>query len=181
MGGLLLLGFFCLILGPISVILALVAISSSSHLARDMARLQRQFEELAERLRLFEGRAPSSALVEAAPPIDPPGRLEQPAATQMPAKADVATSPAKVEPPAAMEARPQVEKGPAATSDDVVGEPVRQPPSSQTTASPMTPRRRSFEEKLGAHWSVWIGGVALALGVVLLVRFSIEHDFFGPG
>jgi len=41
--------------------------------------------------------------------------------------------------------------------------------------------RRSLEEALGAHWAVYVGGVALALGGLLLVRFSIEQGWFGPG
>lgn len=43
-----------------------------------------------------------------------------------------------------------------------------------------TPPRRSLEEALGARWSVIVGGVALALGALLLVRYSIEQGFFGP-
>lgn len=41
--------------------------------------------------------------------------------------------------------------------------------------------RRSLEEALGTRWTVWVGGVALALGAVLLVRYSIEQGVFGPG
>jgi uncharacterized membrane protein len=40
---------------------------------------------------------------------------------------------------------------------------------------------RSLEEALGAHWAVYVGGVALALGGLLLVRYSIEQGWFGPG
>ena len=43
------------------------------------------------------------------------------------------------------------------------------------------PPRRSLEEALGAHWAVYVGGVALALGGLLLVRYSIEQGWFGPG
>jgi uncharacterized membrane protein len=42
------------------------------------------------------------------------------------------------------------------------------------------PPRRSLEETLGARWSVIVGGIALALGALLLVRYSIEQGFFGP-
>jgi uncharacterized membrane protein len=38
-----------------------------------------------------------------------------------------------------------------------------------------------FEERLGTQWTVWVGGVALALGGFFLVRYSIEQGFFGPG
>src|SRR5262245_4105154 len=41
--------------------------------------------------------------------------------------------------------------------------------------------RRSLEEALGAHWAVYVGGIALALGGLLLVRYSIEQGWFGPG
>jgi hypothetical protein len=39
----------------------------------------------------------------------------------------------------------------------------------------------SLEELLGTRWAVWAGGLSLALGGLLLVRFSIEQGIFGPG
>ena len=41
--------------------------------------------------------------------------------------------------------------------------------------------RAGVEEALGTQWTVWVGGAALALGAVLLVRYSIEQGYFGPG
>src|SRR5262245_32944685 len=43
------------------------------------------------------------------------------------------------------------------------------------------PARPSLEERLGTRWAVWLGGFALALGALLLVRHSIEQGIFGPG
>jgi uncharacterized membrane protein len=43
------------------------------------------------------------------------------------------------------------------------------------------PAGRSLEEMIGTRWTVWVGGLALALGAILLVRYSIERGFFGPG
>lgn len=40
---------------------------------------------------------------------------------------------------------------------------------------------RSLEERLGTRWAVWVGGLALALGGILMVRYSIESGIFGPG
>ncbi len=40
---------------------------------------------------------------------------------------------------------------------------------------------RSFELELGAKWTVWVGGLALLLGAVFLLRYSIESGFFTPG
>ena len=37
--------------------------------------------------------------------------------------------------------------------------------------------RRTF----GTQWVVWVGGIALALGGIFLVRYSIEQGLFGPG
>jgi uncharacterized membrane protein len=38
----------------------------------------------------------------------------------------------------------------------------------------------SFEERLGTQWAVWVGGIALALGGIFLVRYSIEQGLLGP-
>lgn len=40
--------------------------------------------------------------------------------------------------------------------------------------------KESFESRLGAQWTVWVGGLALALGGVFLVRYSIEAGLLGP-
>lgn len=62
------------------------------------------------------------------------------------------------------------------------------PPLREASASPPPPpqpppveRTAGFEERFGTRWVVWIGGVALALGGVFLVRFSIEQGWIGPG
>lgn len=49
-------------------------------------------------------------------------------------------------------------------------------PAAAATAAPQA----GLEERLGSRWAVWVGGVALALGGVLLVRYSIEEGYFGP-
>ncbi len=46
---------------------------------------------------------------------------------------------------------------------------------------PAAPSGPSLEERLGTRWAVWLGGAALALGGILMVHFSIESGFFGPG
>ena len=44
-----------------------------------------------------------------------------------------------------------------------------------------TKPRRSFEETIGSLWAVWVGGLALALGAIFLVKFSIEQGLLSPG
>lgn len=41
--------------------------------------------------------------------------------------------------------------------------------------------RPDIETALGTRWAVWVGGLALALGGIFLVRYSIEAGIFGPG
>ena len=45
-------------------------------------------------------------------------------------------------------------------------------------AAPPAVTKPSLEEKLGTRWAVWVGGLALALGAVLMVRYSIERGVF---
>ena len=45
---------------------------------------------------------------------------------------------------------------------------------------PVFPPRVDIEERLGTRWAVWVGGIALALGGLLLVRYSFEQGWFGP-
>src|SRR3954452_331292 len=52
------------------------------------------------------------------------------------------------------------------------------PPS--PPAEPPAPAK-SFEERFGASWVVWIGGLALARGGIFLVQYSIEAGLIGPG
>ena len=40
---------------------------------------------------------------------------------------------------------------------------------------------RNLEETIGSLWAVWVGGLALALGAVFLVKFSIDRGLLGPG
>ena len=40
---------------------------------------------------------------------------------------------------------------------------------------------QTLEERFGTQWVVWIGGLALALGAVFLVRYTVEQGLLGPG
>lgn len=40
--------------------------------------------------------------------------------------------------------------------------------------------RESFESWLGARWAVWVGGIALALGGIFLVKVSIDAGLLSP-
>ncbi|ODN70938.1 hypothetical protein A6302_01710 [Methylobrevis pamukkalensis] len=52
------------------------------------------------------------------------------------------------------------------------------PPQAALAERPRAPR--DLEEAIGSRWAVWVGGIALALGGVFLVRYSIEAGLLGP-
>jgi uncharacterized membrane protein len=62
------------------------------------------------------------------------------------------------------------------TAADAAGPAAK--PASPPKAALKTP---DIETALGTRWAVWVGGVALALGGIFLVRYSIEAGWFGPG
>ncbi len=49
-------------------------------------------------------------------------------------------------------------------------------PETETNERP----RQSFESRFGARWPVWIGGLALALGGIFMVKYSIESGLLNP-
>jgi uncharacterized membrane protein len=50
-----------------------------------------------------------------------------------------------------------------------------------SAASPAPPRPIGFKERFGTRWVVWVGEVALALGGIFLVRYTIQQGLIGPG
>ncbi len=59
--------------------------------------------------------------------------------------------------------------------------------AADATSTPLPPPlpqfadSRSFEERIGTRWVVWVGGLTLALGGFFMVRYSIEAGLIGPG
>jgi uncharacterized membrane protein len=85
-----------------------------------------------------------------------------------------------VEPaPAETAATPPAE---AATLTDQPTTPLATPePPAPSTIPGTTAPSSTLEERFGTQWVVWIGGIALALGGIFLVRYSIEQGLLGPG
>ncbi|SCY90277.1 DUF2339 domain-containing protein [Microvirga guangxiensis] len=67
----------------------------------------------------------------------------------------------------------------ATPPESEASKPTSVPPIPAAAAQPVPPRQ-GFEEKLGSRWAVWVGGVALALGGIFLVRYSIEQNLLTP-
>jgi uncharacterized membrane protein len=53
-------------------------------------------------------------------------------------------------------------------------------PPGLATASFPSPKGKDYEELIGTRWAIWVGGLALALGSLFLVRYTIEAGYFGP-
>jgi len=63
------------------------------------------------------------------------------------------------------------------------GEPVegsRTGDAAPPEAIPSQPGYGDFERRFGTQWVVWIGGIAMALGGIFLVRYTIEAGLIGP-
>ncbi|MER8907314.1 DUF2339 domain-containing protein [Mesorhizobium sp. M0854] len=54
------------------------------------------------------------------------------------------------------------------------------PESAQPAAAAKAARQSDVETALGTRWAVWVGGIALALGGLFLIRYTIEAGIFGP-
>jgi uncharacterized membrane protein len=132
-------------------IAAVVAIVLSIRTRRNLAALTQRIDRLEAQLRAA-GTAPVSP-PEAAPEVAEPA----------------AASPQEPEPPS--------EPEPAA----IEPEPVRAPvPAVPPAAPPDAVGRPGLEETLGTRGAVWVGGIALALGGLFLVRYSIEQNLLSP-
>ncbi|KQW44539.1 MULTISPECIES: DUF2339 domain-containing protein [unclassified Ensifer] len=65
---------------------------------------------------------------------------------------------------------------PETASDEAVAASV------EATSVDAAPSRQveSLESRLGARWAVWVGGIALALGGVFMVKYSIDAGLLSP-
>src|SRR4051794_27953593 len=117
--------------------------------------LRRRTILLEQRIRTLEAQLGSIAPPPAASvPEIPPAPLEQPATAEP-------DSPQQVEPEATI--------------------PPPEPTGSVPPIPVPAPASPGWNERLGSRWAVWVGGLALALGGLFLVRYSIEQGLLGPG
>ena len=137
----------------LAFIAAIVALFVAFGMRRRVTALQTQLDSLTDELRSLR-----TAVAFTRPSPERPSASEPEAA------------PAEESP----EVREQPE--PAANEPAPQAAPAEQP-APPVSATPGT----TLEERLGTRWAVWVGGLALALGGVLLVRYSIEQGIFGPG
>ena len=138
----------------LAFIAAVVALFVAFGMRRRLTELQTQLANLTDELRSLR----TSAAFARPPSEQPPTPAAQAQTAPEPVDASAGLEPAE---------------GPA---EEPGFDPI-EPPAPTAAAAPAT----TLEERLGTRWAVWVGGLALALGGVLLVRYSIEQGVFRPG
>jgi uncharacterized membrane protein len=139
----------------LAVVLLLAAPVSAVIAVMAASRGRSELRQLDERLRKLE-RAAAAAGV-------PPRARES-----APAPAPIVAAPVEPTPTPAP---------PAPSTSPPPSVPLSPPAPIQSS----TPQAIGFEEKFGTRWVVWVGGVALALGGIFLVRYTIQQGLIGPG
>jgi uncharacterized membrane protein len=129
-------------------------------MGRDRTALQR-FEA---RLSVLEAAASAS---EAGPSRAGVPGADGVAAREAAASPEAATSPEA--PPPVVEDAPAIPPPP----------PLVSPLASVPPIAP-SPPPAGLEERFGTRWVVWVGGLALALGGIFMVRYAIEEGWIGP-
>ncbi|TIQ29279.1 DUF2339 domain-containing protein [Mesorhizobium sp.] len=115
-----------------------------------------------------------------AKPVDHAANDSMPADAAIAAVTDFA-------PPSAGEAEEkpltEVEAAEAASGPWATGEaaPAGPAPAQPAAATAKAAQKPDIETALGTRWAVWVGGIALALGGLFLIRYTIEAGIFGPG
>lgn len=172
------------LLGLLILALPIMAIASFV-MALNLRQRARSLEERVQQLEqaVINGLPATGVAAAAPPPSQPDDATEAPRATDDIGSAEDAQATADAPQPA--DDRPDI---PIAAREDAAGgaETTGRDDLPDATAQPaLRPQppddRPGLEERLGSHWAVWVGGIALALGGFLLVRFSVEQGYFGPG
>jgi uncharacterized membrane protein len=144
-------------------VLAIIALVKTGGVNDRLFRLERRLAALETGLAGAPPRTAAAAPRPAAPPAPETER----------------EAPPQVSPPAP--AQPSPPPQPAPPQPIAGSVPTSPMPSTAPSAPAAAPAREiSFEERFGTRWVVWVGGIALALGGIFLVRYAIEQDLIGP-
>jgi uncharacterized membrane protein len=132
--------------------------------AKRIDRLEKELGEVRERLLKVSGATATPSAIQVGP--------EEPVEIVLPET----SAETLVAEEAALDGAPY-QSAPASLPEENAAALTTAASSRATAAAPA----ESLENLLGARWAVWAGGLALALGGVFLVRYSIESGLLGPG
>ncbi len=162
---------------PVALVVLIVpVVTTRGRVRRLAAEVSSIRQELSRQLSARQ--AGASAL----PPVRRPSvaDIEEPS---LPAPTPPVAKPVTPRPPPARQSTPSVR-----AAERAVGQVDREPPPEQETEAiafptlPPTPAApaKGLEERFGTRWVVWAGGIALVLGGIFLVQYSIEQGLIGP-
>ena len=158
----------------VAPILAIVALVKSSNLSYEITRLHRILREM--QAQLAQLRESPKAAPEAAKPDEPQPTPAVPERTAPPERT-VAETPKEPAPKEPVAEKPQMPEPPAKPPRAPAGRP---PATGPFREKELAKTHENLEEKLFRRWFVWLGGIAMALSAVFMVRYSIEMGWLGP-
>jgi uncharacterized membrane protein len=144
-------------------VMAIVAFFKSLAQGGQLRNIDMRLREIEKKLGI---EVPSPFVVAPRPPREPR------------APAAAAPAPTVSEKPSAFGAPATPATAPAVPAAASSAPPPRAP---RPTPAPKPASGTSFEEQFGTRWVVWVGGLALALGGIFLVKVSIDAGLIGPG
>ncbi|MCD2181091.1 DUF2339 domain-containing protein [Rhizobium sp. GN54] len=158
------------ILALVAIVLAIAAMNRNG---KNTAKLTEEIRKLRQELDTIR----SGGTVLAARPAEGGEALASGLAEASPGDADEATA----EPPFPspwLRARATVDEAGSATE---AATPETAAASAEALAAAVNPpERESLESRIGARWAVWVGGLALALGGVFMVKYAVESGVLSP-
>jgi len=164
MDGLLALGILALLALPVMAIAAFVMVLGA----------RRRIAALEQRIWALETGGITAPGLAGTAPQPAPEALAAPQPVIEPA-APIAGEPS---PPQAT--TPDVATPDATTPDAMAPGAVAPMAETPLAEAPRPAAPESLEQRLGTRWAVWVGGIALALGAIFLVRYSIDSGWLGP-
>lgn len=169
-----------------SFVMAIIALNKTAKLDVLVSQLKMQLTQLTTELGLLRKAAADRPPAEPAKPM-PVAETRVPEPPQQPA----VKKPARA---AAVKTKTEAKKSEPVTPPVIVPEPLIQRPREepvvhvQRTAPPPPPplppkpalRGGDMEQALASRWFVWIGGIAIAIGGLLFVKYAYDNGYISP-
>lgn len=167
------------ILSLVAIGLALYTLNASRNSAQKLGEEVMQLKREVEALKAEGVTAPVGTAAAETAEAAPEGAAEEPA------PADFASPWATAQATGTDEAgkgRSIFGGGPAVPAEAVVASEGADEAVATASAVPAAAAKpkESFESRIGARWAVWVGGIALALGGIFMVKYSIEAGLLSP-
>jgi uncharacterized membrane protein len=159
------------LLSLIGIVLAIIGLSTARGVRN---RLESELAALRLELKRIEEQRPAATPAPVGEAVSPDGAAV-PDAAEEPLQAAAAEAP----PEQAVEDIPEQFREPA-TAMEQAAEPAPAAAAGEPAApiKPPAPPKPSWESRIAAQWTVWVGGIALAFAGIFAIKYSIEQGFF---